>query len=69
MNARALVEAEAAVMVADADLEEQLRDKMIGLLDDPARRARMREVTLGMRGGDATGRVADLVEAAAGKGE
>lgn len=69
MNARALVEAEAAVMVADSDLEEQLRDNMIGLLDDPARRARMREVTLGMRGGDATGRVADLVEAAAGKGE
>lgn len=60
-NAASLVESEAAAMIPDDQVEELLPQVLPELLDDPARRAKMRETSLAMRGGDAAARVADLV--------
>lgn len=60
-NAASLVESGAAVMVADADLEQGLEGPLLELLGDARRRAAMHEAALALGGGGAAARVADLV--------
>ncbi|MBM6688547.1 undecaprenyldiphospho-muramoylpentapeptide beta-N-acetylglucosaminyltransferase [Collinsella tanakaei] len=62
-NARFLVDAGAAVMFADADIDgEPFADKLIGLLGDPAERDRMRAAARGLAQDQAAVRLADAVE-------
>lgn len=62
-NARFLVDAGAAVMFADADIDgEPFAVKLIGLLGDPAERDRMRAAARGLAQDQAAVRLADAVE-------
>jgi len=66
-NGRALVEAGAAVLVPDAELDgPRLTRELDALLGDPARLAAMRAGAATLARPDAAARVADLVEEAAG---
>jgi undecaprenyldiphospho-muramoylpentapeptide beta-N-acetylglucosaminyltransferase len=68
-NARALVDAGAAVLLADADCEApRLGPLLDELLDDPDRRAAMAEAARRLGRPGAAERVADLVEAVARAG-
>ena len=65
-NAEALVDAGAAVLVEDAELDgARLADEVEGLLADPPQLARMATAARGLARTDAAARVADLVEGAA----
>ena len=65
-NARFLVDAGAAVLVPDAKIDDAVfPTELLGLLDDPERRARMREAALGLGQSRAAAALADQVEAAA----
>ena len=62
-NARYLVDAGAAVMFADADIDgEPFARELLGLLGDPARREAMREAARGLGAADAAARLADAIE-------
>ncbi len=62
-NARALVEAEAAILVPDPELDaNRLESELESLVDDPARRARMAACATAIAHPEAAARVADLVE-------
>ena len=62
-NAHTLVDAGAAVMFADADIDSPaFADELLGLLRDPARRARMREASAGLGQAQAAERLADDLE-------
>jgi undecaprenyldiphospho-muramoylpentapeptide beta-N-acetylglucosaminyltransferase len=62
-NARALVEAGAAVLVPDAELDgARLASELSPLVDDPQRRAEAGAAAAGLGRRDAADRVADLVE-------
>ena len=62
-NAHTLVDAGAAVMFADADIDSPaFADELLGLLRDPARRARMREASAGLGQAQAAERLADELE-------
>ena len=64
-NARFLTDAGAAVLVPDARLDEPVfPQELLGLLDDGARRARMREAARGLAQGSAASALADQVESA-----
>lgn len=66
MNARSYVEAGAAFMVADADVEgEEFAQKLFELLEDAELRARMRQAAAGFETADAAAKLADVVVAAA----
>ena len=65
-NARFLTDAGAAVLVPDARLDEPVfSQELLGLLDDAARRARMREAARGLAQSSAASALADQVESAA----
>ena len=65
-NARFLTDAGAAVLVPDDKIDEPLfSEELLGLLDDPARRAAMRDAARGLGGSDAAAALADEVERAA----
>jgi undecaprenyldiphospho-muramoylpentapeptide beta-N-acetylglucosaminyltransferase len=65
-NAQALVQAGAALLVDDADLDGRLLARLLGeLLDDAPRRTRMAVAARGVGRPDAAAAVADLLEAAA----
>lgn len=65
-NARVLVEAGAAELLADPDCTgERLSERVQALLDDPARRGAMAAATSGLARGDAADRVAEVVTASA----
>ena len=67
-NARALVESGASLMCADDKVEEEgFAEQLIGLLDSPDARARMRELTRALGTNDAAAQVADIAEQAAQK--
>ena len=67
-NARFLVDAGAAVLVPDAQIDEAVfSSELLGLLDEPARRDTMREAALGLGQSRAAAALADEVEAAAGR--
>lgn len=62
-NAHTLVDAGAAVMFADADIDSPaFADELLGFLRDPARRARMREASAGLGQAQAAERLADELE-------
>ena len=66
-NARLLAEAGGAVVIREPDLTvEGLSDTLRGLLDDPARLARMARASRSVGRPDAAERLADVVEATAG---
>jgi len=66
-NAAAVVAGGGAVTVADAELDvDRLDAELGGMLDDPARLARMGEAMRAMARPDAAERVADLVESVSG---
>ncbi len=63
-NARFLVDAGAAVLVPDDDIDgPRFGEELLGLLDDPARRERMREGARGLGQASAAAALADQVEA------
>lgn len=65
-NARFLTDVGAAVLVADDRIDTpEFPEALLGLLDDPARRAAMREAASGLGATDAAAQLADQVEAAA----
>ena len=65
-NARFLTDADAAALVPDEKIDDAVfAETLLGLLDDPARRARMRENARGLGGQSAAEALADQVEAAA----
>lgn len=65
-NARFLVDAGAAVLVPDEKIDEPVfSEELLGLVDDPARRERMREAARGLGQARAAAALADQVEAAA----
>lgn len=67
-NARFLVDAGAAVLVPDAQIDDPVfSSELLGLLDEPARRDAMREAALGLGQSRAAAALADEVEAAAGR--
>ena len=67
-NARFLVDAGAAELVADDAIDTPLfAETVLGLLDDPARRASMRAAAAGLGQSRAASALADEVEAAAGR--
>ena len=69
-NARKLGEAGAAVMIAEKDLTgETLADAILGLLDDPARLARMAAASRALGRPDAAARISDLCLALVARGE
>ena len=66
-NARGLVEAGGAFMIAEAALTpERLADEVSAILGNPGRAANMAQSALSIGRADATGRLADLVEVLAG---
>ncbi len=68
-NARALVDADAAVLVPDAELDaDRLAAELTPLVDDPARRSAMAAAARRLGRRDAADRVADLVEEHARRG-
>lgn len=65
-NARYLVDAGAAVLVPDDKIDEPVfTEELLGLVDDPARRASMRESACGLGQQSAAAALADQVELAA----
>lgn len=65
-NARYLVDAGAAVMLADAEIDSPaFADALLGLVDDAGRRAQMRELARGLAQDQAAPALADQVEGAA----
>ena len=65
-NARYLVDAGAAVMCADADIDaDAFRDELLGLLTLPDRRAQMREAARGLGQDKAAQTLADALESIA----
>lgn len=67
-NARGLVDAGAAVMFREADLDEtRLSDEIAGILSNPDRAEAMAAAARGVSRPDAAERLADLVETLAGK--
>ena len=63
-NARYLVDAGAAVLLADDKIDEPVfAQELLGLVDDPARRERMRECARGLGQARAAAALADQVEA------
>lgn len=69
MNARAYVEAGCAYLVPDNQVEEPVfAEKLLGLLDDPAARGRMREAAHAQNTSGAAAKLADAVIAAAQRG-
>ena len=65
-NARFLVDAGAAVLVADSAIDTpEFTGALLGLLDDPARREAMREAARGLGQSRAAAALADQVEAVA----
>ena len=65
-NARYLTDAGAAVLVRDDQIDEPaFADELLSLLDDPARRERMREAARGLGQTSAAAALADQVEVAA----
>jgi UDP-N-acetylglucosamine:LPS N-acetylglucosamine transferase len=65
-NAQTLVDAEAAVLINDAELDgDRLADELDGLLADASRLSAMAAAAHGLARPDAAARVADLVEEAA----
>lgn len=67
-NARFLVDAGAAELLADQKIDTpEFAATLLGLLDEPARRAAMREAALGLGQSRAAAALADQVEAAAQK--
>lgn len=69
-NARACVDAGAAVLVADADVESAAFGKLVvELLGDPKRRATMSAASRELSGADARGHVAELIVSAAQAGQ
>ena len=65
-NARFLVDAGAAVLLADSRIDEPVfADELLGLVDDPARRDAMRAAARGLGQARAAVALADQVEAAA----
>ena len=66
MNARSYVEAGAAYMVADADVEgPEFAEKLFSLLQDAQLRERMHEAAAGFDTANAAEKLADMVEGAA----
>ena len=66
MNARSYVEAGAAYMVADADVEtEEFADKLFALIGDAALRESMHEAAAGFETANAAAKLADVVIEAA----
>ena len=66
VNARFLVDAGAASLVADAAIDTpEFSDELLGLLDDPSRREGMRKAALALAQSRAAAALADQVEAAA----
>lgn len=66
VNARSYVEAGAALMCADADVETpEFSDKLFRLAEDAALRDSMRQAALGFDTANAAQKLADVVEAAA----
>ena len=66
-NARYLVDAGAAVMCADADIDaDAFRDELLGLLTSPDRRARMRDAAHGLGQDKSAQTLADALESIAG---
>ena len=62
-NARYLVDAGAAVMFPDADIDgAPFAEALLGLLDDPQRRDRMRDAARGLGAVHAAARLADALE-------
>lgn len=62
-NARFLVDANAAVMFADADIDgEDFKHTVLELLDDPARRADMHDAARGLAQDRAASTLADAIE-------
>lgn len=69
-NARFLVDAGVAELVADADLDSgRLDDVLLPMLADEARRDAMREAGRGLGQARSSGRLADEVECVASAGE
>lgn len=67
-NTRYLVDAGAAVMVPDADIDTpRFSDELLGLVDDAGRRADMRRAAQGLAQDQAASALADQVERAAGR--
>jgi UDP-N-acetylglucosamine--N-acetylmuramyl-(pentapeptide) pyrophosphoryl-undecaprenol N-acetylglucosamine transferase len=65
-NARYLVDAGAALLVSDDQLDEPaFPEALLGLVDDPARRARMRSAAAGLGQDRAASALADRVESVA----
>ncbi len=65
-NARLLSDADAAVLVPDGDLKgDQFRELLLGLVDDPARCAKMRAAAAELGQDRAAATLADVVESAA----
>ena len=65
-NARFLTDAGAAVLLADARIDEPVfAEELLGLVDDPARRDAMRAAARGLGQARAAAALADQVEAAA----
>lgn len=62
-NARLLVDAGAAIMCPDAQIDEDaFAAQLLGLLDDPAARERMREAARGLAQDKAAAHLADAIE-------
>ncbi len=62
-NARFLVDAGAAELCADADIDNQaFADMLLGLLDNPEKRAQMREAARGLAQDTAAEKLADAIE-------
>jgi UDP-N-acetylglucosamine--N-acetylmuramyl-(pentapeptide) pyrophosphoryl-undecaprenol N-acetylglucosamine transferase len=65
-NARYLVDAGAALLVSDDQLDEPaFPEALLGLVDDPVRRARMRSAAAGLGQDRAASALADRVESLA----
>ncbi len=60
-NARALVEAGAAVMVQESEMEERFKVELLGLLDAPEKLNTMRENMRGLQHHDAAGVIAESI--------
>ncbi|MCL4511512.1 MAG: undecaprenyldiphospho-muramoylpentapeptide beta-N-acetylglucosaminyltransferase [Bacteroidetes bacterium] len=65
-NARALVESEAAVMVQESEIKEKFKKELLGLVDNPARLATMREKIKSLSHQDAAEVIAKAVLRIAG---
>ena len=69
-NARYLVDAGAAIMMADDDIDtDGFRSSLLGLVDDPERRAQMAAAAQGLGQDRAASALADQVESAAALGD